>query len=252
MTATIPTGPLANLRDLGGIAVEGGAVRGRTLFRADDAALIDDAGARALVADGVELIIDLRSPEEVAHTGRGVLAGYPPVHLPLPLTREAAGPTVLALMDRLASAAQPERAMGGWYAEQLRARAGAVVRGIEAIADTPGAVLFHCAAGKDRTGVFAAAVLSVLGADRSDIVADYIRTEDNLGPLLARVAAARPGAGTDADLLTRLPPVLLRAPRGAMEAMLALLDADGGVVEVLTRAGLTGGTVRRLQEKLVS
>lgn len=251
MTAILPTSPLTNLRDLGGVAVDGGTLRAGAVFRADDVALIDENGAQALVEDGVQLIIDLRSAGEAERTGRGALESHPVEYLHLPLTDEVADPAALSLFARIAAAEDPERAMGEWYADLVRDRAADLVRGIEAVADAPGGVVFHCAAGKDRTGIFAASVLSVLGAEPADIVADYARTSDNLPALLARLASAAPETASVQDRIAEYPAVLLSAPAASMQAMLDDLDADGGLAAVLRDAGLSDSVVAHLRERLV-
>jgi protein-tyrosine phosphatase len=251
VTIALPTSPLTNLRDLGGIAVDGGVVRAGVLFRADDVALIDEAGALALLADDVALIIDLRSPGEAARTGRGVLGGHDVAYLALPLTQEVADPQAVAQFRDIATAADPEYAMGGWYAGLVRERVAELVAGIEAVADAPRGVVFHCAAGKDRTGVFAACVLSLLGADRDDIVADYARTNDNGEALLARLAGAMPELSAYAEM-PAIPAVLMSAPAGSMRAMLEILDVEGGLAEILREAGITAETERRLRDRLVA
>ncbi|MDE0546657.1 tyrosine-protein phosphatase [Microbacterium sp. C7(2022)] len=254
MTITLPASPLTNLRDLGGIAVAGGYVRAGVVLRADDVALIDADSAEALIADGLGLVIDLRSPGEAERTGRGVLEQHPVDYLHLPLTQEVADPRALALFAEIGRAADPERAMGTWYATLVRERSADIVRGIEVIAGADTAVVFHCAAGKDRTGVFAASILSVLGADRAEIVADYTRTGENLPALLARIAAttqAQVEASGLAGMADRVPHVLMSAPAAAMEAMLDDLDADGGLAAVLREAGLGDDTIERLRERAV-
>jgi protein-tyrosine phosphatase len=249
-TTFVPS-PLTNLRDLGGIPVDGGTARTGVLFRADDVALVDAAGAEALVADGVTLVIDLRSPGEAERTGRGLLESHPVEYLHLPLTQEVADPRALSLYRTIAEADDPEFAMGSWYATLVRERAGDLVRGLEAVAEAESGVVFHCAAGKDRTGVFAASVLTVLGAEDEAIVLDYARTGDNLQALLARLAAATPEMAAAAASF-EVPPVLMSAPAGSMRAMLQILESeDGGLKSVLREAGLTDETVARLRERLV-
>lgn len=245
----VPTSPLTNLRDLGGIPVRGGVVRTGALLRSDDVSYIDDASARMLTDDGLGLIVDLRSTEETRMTGRGVFSEMPVDYVHLPLTDAIAAPVVLA--DWLSDAADPERAMGGWYASLLEARADLFVEGFARIVATPGATLFHCAAGKDRTGVFAASILSVLEADDDMIVADYARTGDALAALFARIEASlgpRLGGAATHDV----PPVLLTAPAGAMSEMLAAIKGrHGSVTELLRDAGLDESLTRELRNRLV-
>ena len=251
-----PPSRLANLRDLGGIAVEGGRIRPGLVLRADDVATTTAEQVAELVEAGLSTIIDLRSAEEARRTGRGPAAGYPVDYVPLPLTDALGAPTDQKL---LASVRTPEH-VGRWYAKIFTGQKENLVRGLTAVADAEGTVLFHCAAGKDRTGLFAAALLSVLGADPEAIAEDYARTQQRLPEVYRRMGLKDLTGGT------RIPadhPVLAAHP-AAMRAMLATLaegagDAGGaagtpghgGVLAVLRAGGLTSDVAGRLRGKLV-
>ncbi|MEQ6900358.1 tyrosine-protein phosphatase [Nocardioides sp. YIM 152588] len=248
--ATQATHPLANLRDLGGIPVDGGRVRTGVLLRSDDVALIDADGAEALVAEGLSLILDLRSGDELAATGRGVLEAHPVEHRHLPLMGDVTQPAadVRALF---VDVADPLAAMGEMYAGMLRTRAEQFVLGLTAIADGTGGALFHCAAGKDRTGVFAATVLSLLGAAEEDIVADYARTTEALEGIMARMNRDHPAGGA-ADAWKDVPAVLMTADPGTMRAMLATIAEEfGSIRALLDAAGYDDALHARLRERLV-
>ena len=66
------------------------------------------------------------------------------------------------------------------------------------MAEPGGAVVVHCAAGKDRTGVVVALALSAAGVSREAIVADYVATGDRLEAVLARLLAS-PTYAADLD-----------------------------------------------------
>lgn len=170
----VPPRPLANLRDLGGIAVDGGVTRPGVLWRSDDVALTTPGQAAALVAAGLRTVVDLRSHEEVAAVGRGPLAAYDVDHHHVCLLPRGGTPS--GLVAQLTSAVLTPAEMGRWYAHVLLAGAPLLVRAVEVLADSPGAALFHCAAGKDRTGILAACVLTLVGAPREAVVADYAAT----------------------------------------------------------------------------
>jgi protein-tyrosine phosphatase len=141
--------------------------------------------------------------------------------------------------------------VGRWYATIAEQGAPSMVRGLELVATSPGATLFHCVAGKDRTGIFAAAVLSVLGADPDVIAADYARTDDVVDAVFARLAAS---AGLDPRALDAMDPEhpLLRAPADSMRSMLDVLDADhGGFAALLREAGLDDELAESLRQRLV-
>ena len=251
-TATRPELPLANLRDLGGIRVAEGCVRSGRVFRSDDVAVIDRDGAEQLLATGVTTILDLRSTIELERWGRGHLGDLGTAHVLLPLQRISSAPHELRIGLPL-EAVTPE-SMGRWYVEMVLDAADLLVEGLRVTADADGAVLFHCAAGKDRTGVFAAALLAVLGADAAAIAADYTLTQTQLRPLLTRLSVVFPTddqnfAGLDWD---NTPGAMLSAPSETMLAMLRILDEEhGGMLSVLRRAGLDAITEATLRERLV-
>ena len=257
--STPPPSRLANLRDLGGIAVEGGRIRPGLVLRSDDVATTTAEQVAELVEAGLSTIIDLRSAGEAHRTGRGPAAGYPVDYVPLPLTTDALGAPTDQADKLLASVRTPEH-VGRWYAKIFTAQKENLVRGLTAVADAEGTVLFHCAAGKDRTGLFAAALLSVLGAGPEAIADDYAKTQARLPEVYRRMGL------TELTGDARIPadhPVLAAHP-AAMRAMLATLaegvgDAGGaagtaghgGVLAVLRAGGLTSDVAGRLRGKLV-
>ena len=70
------------------------------------------------------------------------------------------------------------------------------------IAGAEGPVLFFCAAGKDRTGLIAALLLSLVGVGDDEIVADYVRSEERLSEIHAKLARMR---GIE-DIMALMPP----------------------------------------------
>jgi protein-tyrosine phosphatase len=242
----IPTSRLVNLRDLGGTPIVGGGrIKRGLLLRSDDASTIDDAQAAELVGGGLTTVIDLRSPEEADYTGRGVLGAYPVDYHALPLTRHDAAPTVLAAAI---AGGRPED-LGRWYADLFVHRAASLVAGLITVARAPGAVLFHCAAGKDRTGIFAAAVLSALGAHEDAIITDYALSDALMPDVLARLSSLKPATPHST---VELNDVILTAPAAAMDTMLRTLDQEhGGTRAVLRYAGLQPSVVLAMAEKLV-
>lgn len=238
--------PLANLRDLGGVPVRGGRIRPGLVLRSDDVATTTPGQVAELVAAGLSTIIDLRSAQEAQRTGRGPSADHPVSYLALPLTETEAAPPDLA-EQFLASVRTPEH-VGQWYAKMFTARKDALVRGLEAVAEAPGTVLFHCAAGKDRTGLFAAALLAVLGADADAIADDYSLTQDRLPEVYRRMGLADLAGGTGIPLDH---PVLAAHP-AAMRTMLDVLDSQsGGITGMLRAGGLSADLAGRLHAKLV-
>ena len=234
MTA-VPPGAF-NFRDLGGmVTADGRRVRGGQVYRSNG--LLDLSGEEcdALQARcGLRTVIDLRGPVEAAGEGAGPLeaCGVRTVRLPL-LDEEHQQPGVIT--DFLAR-----------YQGYLAHAGASVVRALEIIADeTARPVLFHCTAGKDRTGVMAAVLLSCLRVPAEAIVADYSATRGD--PRLVQFFRRRPGR---ADLADDAP--VLDTDPAVMTAFLAFLDQEyGGAPGWARAAGLDPTVLTRLADGLL-
>src|SRR5215207_9166898 len=86
-------------------------------------------------------------------------------------------------------------------------------------------LLFHCSAGKDRTGVLAALVLSILHVDDESIVADYALSRRAMVRLVDHYTSAYPDAR---ERLRRVAPAMIAAEPDAMQRFLAGVRADYG------------------------
>jgi protein-tyrosine phosphatase len=172
----LPLRGLYNVRDLGGYPAAGGRqVRWGLLYRAGD--LYDVSGEdRAILAGrNLKTIVDFRSGKEkekapddplptVIRTRElAIEAGSM-----LDLVRERQGITGEALMEELYSLLVSEAR--DQYREFFRL--------LEDPQNIP--LLFHCSAGKDRTGLAAALILSALGVNRETIYADYMLSAECL------------------------------------------------------------------------
>ena len=76
------------------------------------------------------------------------------------------------------------------YMSYLRRRPDSIVGSVRAIARADGAVLVHCAAGKDRTGVVVALALDAAGVDRDAIVGDYLASRERIEAIVARLVSS--------------------------------------------------------------
>jgi protein tyrosine/serine phosphatase len=246
----IPRSAPVNLRDLGGIPVEGGVLRKGLALRADDLSVITAQDADDLVEGGLVAVIDLRSNDEAAFTGRGPLAERPVAyhHLPL-LANIAAG------MPQDRPAAVDHVWMGEMYADMVERAAPQLAGALAIIALSPGATAFHCAAGRDRTGVLAAVLLLALGASDDDVVADYGRTSANMAAIHARmkpvtgVLLARLGVDLEKmqSVTTSTEPMEV-----SMRTMLARLrERHGDPLAPVRAAGLGEGIVALLRSRAV-
>lgn len=254
--ATLPLSAPVNLRDLGGIAVDGGTVRPGFALRADDLAIVTPDTADALVAGGLRAVVDLRSADEVALTGRGPLGAQRAVtyhHVPLMAEIGQAtdgdahrdGTPAAELID--------QRRFGRMYVRMYEGAAPQIVTALAIIAHVPGAVAFHCAAGQDRTGVLAASLLLALGAEQDDIVADYARTGESSAAIMERIAPLMQPLmrrfGLDLDEAARAAVRAEFSPEPMRELIATLVERHGDPLAPLRAAGLTDGLVARLRER---
>ena len=240
-----------NVRDLGGIAARGGLVRSGVAIRADDLSVVTPEYAQELVDAGLVAIIDLRSQEEVGFTGRGAFAGHPVAYHHLPL------------MVSLGAAMNEERAFndpgefGRDYAAMFERAAPALVTALSIIALAPGAVAFHCSAGKDRTGVLAAALLLALGVADADIVADYGDTAPNIDLIHERIrpvmSVLMERLGIELDAAAQAAAAEKPFDEQAMVQMLELLrERHTDPLAPLREAGLTESLIAVLRAKALA
>ncbi|WP_277207832.1 tyrosine-protein phosphatase [Isoptericola croceus] len=143
--------------------------------------------------------------------------------------------------------------LGRFYVELLRGPGAAYLAdGVRAVAREDGPVLVHCTAGKDRTGVLVAIVLTLVGVERPRIITDYVRTDPNMPGIIARARPAHRTREAEAHVLAALPPELLTAPPHAIEAVLDVLAAyDGGAAGWFAAQGGEPATVSALRERLL-
>jgi protein-tyrosine phosphatase len=177
----VPLTGAFNFRDLGGYPAGPGRVtRWGTLFRSDSLHDLTGPDVDRIESLRITTIIDLRTDRELEHTGRGPLADRPIGFHHSSVIGEGGGEVVAAPAP--AGEDLSERYL--WYLEGGRQ---ALVGALVVLADPAHLpAVFHCAAGKDRTGVLAALVLDMLGVDPAVIVADYLITRDRMPLILDR------------------------------------------------------------------
>lgn len=202
-----------NVRDVGGLpTTDGGRIRYGVLIRADDLAHLTAEGLDAFRAAGVRRVIDLRGTVEVAELPSPFADD--PAYRWLPFIDEAA--------DRLRDA-EAEATVLATYRGSVNRNAANIIAGLRAFVEAPpGAVVVHCSAGKDRTGMLVALALTVAGVAAQDVAADYAAT---------------------ADLNGCTPETML----GLLEHIAA---EYGGVAEYLVRHGMAAAEVTALRDRL--
>jgi protein tyrosine/serine phosphatase len=243
-----------NVRDLGGLpTADGGTTVSGRLLRADNLQELSAADVARLVKDiGVTTVVDLRTTAELESEGPAPLDAVPGVrHEHYPVLPELGSATDVAadvLLVRVEAdrSRYPSDPLTGHYLGYLEDRPDQVVAAVRSVANSDGAALVHCAAGKDRTGVVVAVALSAVGVEPEAIIADYAATGERVEQILARLRRSRIYA-TDVD---SKPASSHRPRRETMAAFLDQLESRfGGAAAWLTTHGL-GDDLARLRAKL--
>ena len=119
---------------------------------------------------------------------------------------------------------------------------------VQLIASSAEPLVFHCAAGKDRTGIISALLLSLLGVDEEQVIEDYVATSRNLDRIIARL---RESSSYEA-IFTELPPETLHAEAETMRSMLeAARHRHGSMRGYAHEIGISAATIAQLEERLL-
>jgi protein-tyrosine phosphatase len=164
----------SNFRDLGGYPAAGGKhVKWGHIYRSADIGKLTDSDLQTLQSRHVALVCDLRGPQEYAQSPDRLPTGVRRIELPA--GSEKIDPR---LMSGGAKTINRDSLMRSVYTNISFFPAKYKPMFDELLAlDKSQALLFHCTAGKDRTGIGAALVLSALGVDRQTILKDYAATD---------------------------------------------------------------------------
>lgn len=158
-----------NLRDLGGYEGTGGMVAWQKLYRSDLPLCNEDGWKQLMQKQHLATIIDLRSTAEKQMQDYQTPDGIKKYHIPLIKEMEHME------LNKEAGKEFFMRSMGEQYLNMVLGNPEGVVSILTTVTQglKKGSVLFHCTAGKDRTGIISFFLYELLGVDRADILADY-------------------------------------------------------------------------------
>lgn len=232
---------LHNFRDFGGYAAaDGRKVRSAQLYRSDSLGKLGGEDVTRFAALGVRTVIDLRYTSEVEAGGR------------VP-DRDGLAYHQLSIEHRpynqaqLASSVEPVRYLADRYAEVAADGAVELAAVLRIIAADSAPLVVHCASGKDRTGLVAALVLSLLGVGADDVVTDYALSGLATGRMVADWQAFYPGR----ELVW---PHYGTAPAAVMEVFLdELAGRYGSVRDYVTHyLGVPDSVIAELRDRYLA
>lgn len=237
-----------NFRDLGGYpTADGRTVRRGLLYRSDALHRLTARGTETFRALTIATVIDLRAPAELTRHAWQPPPGWPGQLLHVPLRHAIPDWTAYprGQLDAPGFAARH-------YVETTERGHTAIRTVIETLADPSRLpAVFHCAAGKDRTGIIAALTLALLGVPAEQIADDYALSDIATQRWEASIAAGAPD-----DTQTSwayVPSAMLNAERSTMTAFFRqLMTIHGTPDRFAATIGITSQTLRSLRDNLLA
>lgn len=217
-----------NFRDLGGYPIGDRVVRRGLVYRSGMMHHLTDSGLRILAqTHGLRSVIDLRSDDELSSDGICEFAAHAITHHHAPVFATIS----VDATERQARMQAMRENRYDWtasYVQMLSEGAPAFRCFLEVLA-APGALpaVFHCTGGRDRTGVAAALLLSLLGMDDAAVAYDYALTGQHLLPHIDRFAVQ----SSRFELTRAQWASLLQTTDTPMLGLLAHLRAEYGSVD---------------------
>ncbi len=235
-----------NTRDIGGYPIEGGgSTRWQRFLRSDGMHQLTAGDQTMLLAYGVRAVIDLRTPYETKATPN-VFADSSQVayhHC------DIIGDVPMLLTPDQVAVGLPAARIEHSYKVWLDGRQAQFAEVLGKLAEPGfGPAVYHCAGGKDRTGIISALLLGLAGVPRDVILDDYTLTSE-FHYRRALLGGARPEEKPVASPREYEDEY---CPRDGMARTLAHLDGRYGGIESYVRAiGLTGGQIDALRGELI-
>jgi protein-tyrosine phosphatase len=237
---TIDLDGVWNMRDLGGLPTRAmGQVWCGRLYRSGSLWFASNADCAVLAALHLDTVIDLRTEQEAQHEEDWLCEILDLRYIQLPIH-------VPAVDSASEHGGMADPGSGERYQRLLEHNIESYIRALE-IVSRPDRhpVLFHCAAGKDRTGLLAALALTCLDVEQSAIVADYAESDASIHHIIDRYRGD-PVYGRSSAAV----PAGYRVDARAMDRFLNLMGGGPGLRRWVLDHGLDESALRRMREAL--
>ncbi|WP_354180466.1 tyrosine-protein phosphatase [Arthrobacter sp. UYP6] len=255
-----------NFRDIGGLPLTGGGkTASGVLCRSDALNSLTPRGLECLAGSAIDVIVDYRTPGEQEMAPDRLPAGRPLTTVEMSLFEGAFTGMAQEKMQQASRSGDPDAAaravqaavaqlpsLGELYTGMLQDGGAAFAATARRVAASRhgSATLVHCTAGKDRTGVAIALILSAVGVEPEAVTADYERSESNLaGAWADRMLGMIAGMGV--PLSEEIITLVTRAPAEALTVAMEWVAAEhGGAANYLLASGLSGAELEVLGRRL--
>lgn len=242
-----------NFRDMGGYATrDGRRTRWKHLFRSGQLSKLTEAGRAQLAELGIRVVVDLRTATEQEHEPSAWVEEFGARYWSRPHSERFGNLYELAARG-IASVDHAHEIMRNGFREVPFQQAPAYAVLFQALAGGEVPAVFHCTAGKDRTGGAAALLLAALGVPREVIAHDFAMTERAVD---LRTALQVPGRHQTMSAFAGLPPEVGAIIRGShpsyIEALLDSIDERcGSIAGYLRELGLSPADQAAVQAHLL-
>ncbi len=217
----LPLDGAPNFRDIGGYATaDGRHVRWGQVYRSGQLSQLTVKDYEYLARRGISTVCDFRRDDE-RRSDPTQWKGPNPPEIPLLPTPGRNGPTTMELLAKGAGAAEMVAFMRATYERIVVIYAPSYGAAFQRILNGTGPTLYHCSAGKDRTGVFSAMLLLFLGVPRETAFADYLLSND-YAATAQQVNAAATGLKASPDAVR----AVYMADRAYLDAALQTIERD--------------------------
>jgi protein-tyrosine phosphatase len=241
-----------NLRDVGGYAASDGCVvRTGLAYRSDQPGAIAPGDLQRMATLGLKSDFDLRTAEEAAACPDELPPGVRRVSLDVFADAGRAGAATLETL--LQNPEQANATLGGGRMERMLERAYRAFVSLPSARQAYGQLfasladetllpaLFHCTAGKDRTGWAAAALLTLLGVPKSAVMEDYLRSNEYVLPRYQKAIEEFVAAGGE----PAIPAAFFGVKAEYLEAAFDEVEKRYGTIERYACEGLGIDTARQ-------
>ena len=231
---------LINCRELGSMPLSGGKTFRKGLFiRCGSPEWLNADEIREVKDYGIKTVIDLRAPKEIEDCGNPYKDDPNVKFYNIPLFNGNPNDTKDATMDYIRT-----HTLGDYYVIIAEEMANSLVEILRLLLNSESVTMFHCAHGKDRTGVVAALLYLICGASRENIILNYKVSYDYLKDFLEPFMRKMP------DDLKHC----LRSDAHNMETFLDYIDAkwDRDVTKFLCANGLTADEIEAIRTKCIA
>lgn len=236
----LPLNNVHNLRDLGGYAAEDYSItKWHCFLRSDNVYNITEEEREFLIGYGLTTVIDLRSADEIIDKPNPFLRDEIINYYNIPLLNQNMSDIIDTANNDIVNAFK----LGDLYVA-IAERSKVALRKVFDILidDQSKCTIFHCTAGKDRTGVITALLLSLVGVDFEDILANYEVTNTHLRKIYKDIKYVAP----------EVPISMIESrPENIEQFLNHILSKYGTTEKYLLTLGLTANDISALKDKFL-